>query len=236
MNTEIALEKCHAFIGCQMKPAEKPTSASQNERPRPAVTISRETGSGGISIAEKLAEYLQAHDRDTTCPWTVFHKNLVEKVLADHSLPQRLAQFMPEDRVSAIQDMVEEVLGLHPSSWTLVRQTTETILHLAELGHVILVGRAANVITGKLENVFHVRLVGSLENRIERVQSFFHIGEKAALQFIRKEEQGRKRYLKKHFRQSIDDPLLYDLVINTDRFTQEEAARLIGDALLHRFR
>ena len=203
MNTEIALEKCHAFIGCQMKPAEKPTSASQNERPRPAVTISRETGSGGISIAEKLAEYLQAHDRDTTCPWTVFHKNLVEKVLADHSLPQRLAQFMPEDQVSAIQDNVEEVLGLHPSSWTLVRQTTETILHLAELGHGSWwAGRPMSLPASwrmSFTSGWWVRWrIGS-----SVCKASFHIGEKAALQFIRKEEQGRKRYSRNTFARAL---------------------------------
>ena len=58
-------------------------------------------------------------------------------------------------------------MGLHPSSWTLVQQTNATILQLAQMGNVILVGRGATVITSKLNNVFHVRLVGSLEKRIE---------------------------------------------------------------------
>lgn len=35
--------------------------------------------------------------------------------------------------------MVDELLGLHPSSWTLVEHTTQTIRRLAVMGNVILV-------------------------------------------------------------------------------------------------
>jgi cytidylate kinase len=41
--------------------------------------------------------------------------------------------------------------------------------------------------------------------------------------------------LKEHYEKDIDDPLLYDLVLNTDRMPYEEAARLIGDAVIHEF-
>ena len=80
----------------------------------------------------------------------------MEKVLEDHSLPNRLARFMPEDRISEISDTMDELFGLHPPSWTLVRQTADTILHLAELGNVIVIGRGAAVITRKLDYVFNV--------------------------------------------------------------------------------
>ena len=57
---------------------------------------------------------------------------------------------------------------------------------------------------------------------------------KAALELIRREDRGRKRYLRKYFRKDIDDPLLYHLVINTDFVSYQEAARLIGDAVVKR--
>ena len=84
--------------------------------------------------------------------------------MEDHDLPERVARFMPEDRASEISDTMEELFGLHPPSWLLVRKVTETILHLAELGNVILIGRGAAVITANLDHVFHVRLIGSLES------------------------------------------------------------------------
>ena len=60
--------------------AGKPPLA-QDDVQRRAVTISRQTGSGGHVVAEQLAAYLQAHAPNEACPWTVFDRNLVEKVL-----------------------------------------------------------------------------------------------------------------------------------------------------------
>jgi cytidylate kinase len=225
-----SLEKCLTFIRTQLQPplvhAEKP--------PKLAVTISRQTGTGGLVIAQKLAQYLQTQGRYPDRPWTVFDKNLVEEVLKQHNLPKELVRFMPEDRVSQLRDMAEEILGLHPPTWTLVRQTTETILHLAELGNVILVGRGANVITAQLPHVVHVRLVGSLAVRVQRLQKFDHLSAEAARAAILQSDRGRARYLRKNFHKDIDDMLLYDLVINTDRISDEVAAQLIALAALSR--
>jgi cytidylate kinase len=228
----IGYEQCLEFINCQLRPAGR--SSQDQPTIKPAVTISRMTGSGGRTVAAKLAEFLQTNAR-SHCHWTVFDRNLIEKVLEDHHLPNRIAKFAPESHKSMVTDMMEELLGLHPSSWTLVQQTAESILHLAQLGHVILVGRGANVITSKLENVFHVRLVGSLEKRTERVQQVYNLGRQDALEFLRKEDNGRRHYLKEHFQKDIDDPTLYHLVVNTDRISYDETTRLIGDEMIRRF-
>jgi len=231
MRKAIGMDRCLTFINCQLRPLDA-SAQRQAKEPKLAITISRQTGSGALVVAEQLADYLQARAPKESCPWTVFDRNLVEKVLEDHHLPAKLAQFMPEDRRSAIEDMMEELLGLHPPSWTLVHQVTETILKLADLGNVILVGRGANVITARLPHVFHVRLVGSLEKRIDRVQAAMHLGPEEAKDYIAEQELGRERYLRKHFRADINDPLGYHLVINTDRIPLEAAAQLIGDAAL----
>ncbi len=234
MNAQLSLERCLAFINCQLQPAARRLVPSGADAQRHAVTISRQAGCGALLVAQELAQYLQARAPKETPVWAVFDRNLVERVLEDHDLPKRLAAFMPEDRISEIADTVDELFGLHPPSWLLLRQTAETVLHLAELGNVILIGRGANVITRKLDYVFHIRLVGSLQKRLERIQVLNQQDRKAALELIRREDRGRKRYLRKYFRKDIDDPLLYHLVINTDFVSYQEAARLIGDAVVKR--
>ncbi len=229
----IGYEQCLSYVNCQLQPGG--SSVRFPGVPlHPAITISRMTASGGRTIASKLAEYLQERapvDRQ----WTVFDKNLIERVLEEHHLPKSTAEFMPENHKAMLGDMVEEFLGLHPSLWTLVHQTADTILRLARAGNVILVGRGANVITAKLENMFHVRLVGSLQKRVKRAEEVFKLDRAHAEHFLRSEDKGRRRYLKEHFDQDIDDPLLYDLVINTDRVPYDDAARLIGEEVIHRF-
>jgi cytidylate kinase len=226
----IGFDQCLTFINCQLEPVKRRGEPVV----RPAITISRMTGAGGRTVAGELAEYLQTRV-PTHSNWVVFDRQLMERVIEDHHLSRRVAKYEPEAHKPFIQDTMEEILGLHPSTWTFVQQTAETILKLASMGCVILVGRAANVVTAKLDNAFHVRLVGSLEHRARRVQEVYHLEPKAALDFIKTEDKGRQRYLKDHYHKDIDDPLLYDLVINTDRLRYPDAAHFIGDAVIQRF-
>ena len=228
----IGYGKCLSFIKCQLRPVGQ--DGTVQAPIRPAITISRMAGAGGYRVASKLAEYLQTHVPGH-CEWTVFDRNLIEMVLEDHHLAKRIADFMAEDHKSMIIDSMEEYLGLHPSSWTLMQQAAETVLHLAQWGYVVLVGRGGNVITSKLPNVFHVRLVGSLEKRIGRAQEDYNLERQAAIEFIKKEDNGRRRYLKENFDKDIDDPLLYHLIINTDLIRCDDAACLIGDEVIKRF-
>ncbi len=65
---------------------------------RPIITISRQAGSGAHVVAEELVARLQALAPEGAPPWTFFDRNLVDRVLEDHELPERLAESMPEDR------------------------------------------------------------------------------------------------------------------------------------------
>jgi cytidylate kinase len=129
---------------------------------------------------------------------------------------------------------MEELFDLHPPSWLLVRKISETILHLVELGNVIVIGRGATVISAKLDHVFHVRLVGSLQKRVQHVQELNHLTKEAARRLIQREDRGRQRYLKRYFKTDLDDPLLYHIVINTDLISYDDAAQIIANAMLKR--
>jgi hypothetical protein len=233
MENLAGLDRCFTFINCQLKPADRPSARPANRLP--TVTISRQAGCGALEVAEKLTVLLQSRSPKDSPPWTVFDRNLMEKVLQDHNLPARLAKFLPEDRMTELQDIMDEVFGLHPPSWTVVRQIAETILQLAELGGAILIGRAANVITAKLPNVFHVRLVAPLENRVAHAVEYYRMTKKAAREFCLKEDRGRRRYLKKYFDADVDDPLLHHLTINTGLVSYDEAATLIANAVMDKF-
>lgn len=235
MSNGSPLDKAVSFVHLQLEPGVRKKAEKVEARKRPVVTISRQTGAGGHATGEALAAYLQGKAPKTSPPWTLFDRKLVEEVLADHQLPAKLADFMPDQRLlSGIEDVVEELLGMHPASWHLVQQTTETILRLAEMGNVILVGRGASIITGHLPQAFHVRLVGSPEVRAEFLIQTQGLSKRKALATLEQEDVSRKRYIRRYFKRDIDDPLLYDLVVNTDRIPTDEAARIVGDAVLAR--
>jgi cytidylate kinase len=200
---------------------------------RRAVTISRQAGCGALAVAEKLARHLQERSPHHADAWKVFDRNLMETVMEDHDLPARLAQFLPEDRVSYLEDIIADLIQTYPPSQTVIRQTTETILKLASVGNVILIGRGGNIITARLPNMFHVRLVAPLEDRIEYSRKFYEMTKAEARKFCRREDLGRERYLKKYFHANINDASLYHLVINLGLIDNENAAKLIGDTMLN---
>lgn len=227
----IGSDKCESYIERHFGLKDKKLPG---EPAKPAITISRAEGAGGLTVSSALSGYMQGH---TTAreEWTVFDQKLVVKVIEEYNLKVRVGDFMKEDHKGTVRDAVEEFLGLHPSAWTLIERTNATILRLAEIGNVILVGRGANIVTAEMPNVFHVRLVGSFEKRVERAREVFGYDLKTATNYIKKKDHGRKRYLKDNFDKDIDDPLLYHVIINTDRVRYEEAAQIIGDAVIKRF-
>lgn len=230
MNNPIAMDRCLTFINCQLKPGGV-VAPGEMPAARRAVTLSRQAGCGALVVADKLAARLQVDNPPESPPWTVFDRNLMEKVLEDHQLPARLAQFLPEDRMTELQDIADELFGLRPASWTVIEQTADTILKLAELGHVILIGRGAHIITARLPHVLHVRLVAPLEQRLEHCRKFYGMNEREARTFCVQEDAGRERYLKKYYKAEVNDPLRYHLTINTGLVSFDDAARLIHEAL-----
>jgi Cytidylate kinase-like family len=227
--------KIGVFSSYLQSQAELPEKARE---PRPlAITISREVGAGGRTVAELLGQRLTAAEKTPApSPWVVFDANLAKQVLEDHKLPANLERFMTEDaQLVPVEAIVEEVLGLHPSGWTLVQHTTKTILRLAGLGHTILVGRGGNVITARLPNVFHVRLVAPHATRIRHAAEYYHLSETEAAKLVREQDQARRRYVRRYFNAEIDDPTLYDVTLNTGRLGFARAAEIIAQlALQHR--
>jgi len=232
MRENVTIDKTRSFIERHFGLKEKEASATSQ---KPAITIARLEGAGGLTVASKLADYLQAHTASHE-EWTVFSQHLVAKVLEEYRHQKGVGDFMKEDHKGWLTDAFEELLGLHPSTWTLVEQTNETITRLAQIGNVILVGRGGNVVTAKMQNVFHVHLIGSLEKRIEQARKVLGLDQKAAVNYINKKDEARRRYLKDNFDKDINDPLLYHLIINTDMVPYDEAARLIGGEVIGRFK
>ncbi len=236
MNIKGPIEKAKQYVESHPKLSQDvPIEKNKKTTLGPCITISRETGAGADVISNKLVEFFQKCYNGNPVPWTVFDKNLIEKVIQDHHLPQSLVKIMEEEKYSAVKSLMIELLGGQPPIFTLVHKTTETILQLAQIGNVIILDRAANIITSKLKNSFHVRFVSPLEERIEHVRELYNYDRLQAMDFIKHEDIDRRDYVMNYFHKDISDPLLYNLVINTHLFSDEEAVEIIGRTVLKKF-
>ena len=154
-------------------------------------------------------------------------KDILEVVLEEHNLPKEISKYMPERKISEIQDVIEQLFGLHPSEYKLIKKVSDTILHLSHLGNIVLVGRGANIITRNNINGIHIRLIDSFDNRSGNIQRYFGLSKVESAKLIEKEDSGRAAYVKKYFNKDINNASQYSLVLNFEFLTVEDAIRLI---------
>ncbi|MGJ8652980.1 MAG: AAA family ATPase [Opitutaceae bacterium] len=228
MKSYPTINECRGYVSALCHSHE---SGSTLYAKRPAVTISRQAGARGRSIAHELQKSLNAESPNAQTSWALFDENLVQKVLEDNDLPAELEKFMPEDAVSELQGSINEILGRHPSLWALFEKTTRTIVRLSHLGRCIIVGRGGNLITHGLSNVLRVRLIGSEANRIHQMVNVHGMTEDGAKKFVKEEDVARRDYVKQHFNSDIDDPHTYDLAINTDHLSDERIVGMLTSAV-----
>jgi cytidylate kinase len=222
----VLLEKADTYLHAHTRDSHTPWSP-KTSGPAPFITISREAGSGGASLARLLVRRLN-HDAPDAGTWSVFDDNLTPQMLKRHGLPTRFARFLPEDRVSEIHASIGELVGLHPSLYDLVQKTNATMRELASRGRVVLVGRGANFATADQPGGRHIRLIAPSEHRARYLAQLYNISEAEARVYNGKCDAARRRYVRAYFDADVASPTAYDLVINTGRISADDAANLIS--------
>lgn len=201
---------------------------------RPFLTISREACAGATTLGAHLRPLLDAQLGEEGRSWMFLDKDLLTHALTTHNLPEQFADYLPEDRISDIKGMIGEIVGLHPPLWELEQRVNEAILAAAQMGRVIFAGRAAHLITDHLPGGFHIRLVAPLELRIKRLQEQQGCDRNTASRILHETDNARRRYVQSNFEKDINDPHIYDLVINTEKIQPATAAQLVLRAMLER--
>jgi Cytidylate kinase-like family len=229
MNIETLMKKSGAYVVSERRrfdrniPDRPPTT-------RPAIAISHQTGAGAPEIAAALAKTLQNTGEAGSSTWEVFDQQLIAKALQEQRWPGDLAGKITEEKRFFLDEVMDDLFSLRPPSWILMPQLSETTMNLALRGHAILVGHGATVVTAKLPNVFHLRLTGSLPGRIDRVKRTLGLTHPEAVKYVKTADHKREKYLKAHFHARMDNELLHDLAINTDRISEADAVTIIFEA------
>ena len=217
-----SFERCQAFIASNFI-----DSPDLPERIPVALTLSRESFSRCHEIGDELLLRLDQERPHEENKWALFDQNLIQQVLEDHNLPERLGQYMPEDRDHNLSGLINEILGVHPNQWRLFHYTCDTIVRLAKVGNVILIGRASHIITREMAHVRHVRLIAPKEDRIKRAGQQLRMSKREAAREVRHRDAASEAYTRSHFDETLSNPEAYDLVLNTGRLSNSEAVDLL---------
>lgn len=226
-----SLEKAKHYIESRSR---KLAESEKKFVPGICITISREAGAGADIVSNLLIDKLANYRKEGSREWTIFDKNLIEKVLEDHNLPHALAEIM-DKHYSSVQSIMNDLFSNAPSTWILVQKTSKTILQLAQIGNVVIIGRAANIVTAHLKNTLHIRLVSTNEDRIKHIMELYNLNYFDAESFLKKEDEARNKYFKTYFNERLDNPLRYHMVLNTHLLGYEKTSELIVAAIKTKF-
>jgi hypothetical protein len=103
----------------------------------------------------------------------------------------------------------------------------ETVVQTAARGNVVIVAHAAAHAIEPGPRTLRVLVTASTATRTRRVAGAEQVDKAKAARTIKDSDAGRRDYLKRFYSVDTESPTDYDLVINTDVLTAEQAAEII---------
>ncbi len=188
------------------------------------VTVARSCGSGGEEIAELLAERLGLRCYDA---------ELVVAIAEDARTDKRVMDQLDEHSQHLMDGWLRAIItGKGAFAPDYRRALVDVVLGISHSGGVI-VGRGANfILTGK--NVFRIRVVCPFETCVARVAEREQIDTHKAEKHVLKVDKQRDKFIKQVFPSNVHASASYDLTINTDAFSFEQAVEVILFAMEQR--
>ena len=211
--------------------------------PCSVICISHATGSGGDEVGRLVAERLgfrhvdaeivaDAAARGGISPGDVAdeerRKSLVSRILGSISDGGSNAAALAGGALPVI-------VGEGPGSDEIQTLIREAIEQTAARGNVVITAHAASHALDPNERTLRVFVTASPRTRARRVSELAGIDVAGAERTVKASDAGRRDYLKRFYDVAEELPTHYDLVVNTDGISVEEAAALVvraGDGSL----
>ena len=201
------------------------------KQPGPVVTISRQAGCGGNAIAKMLAEnlnefYLPVGDETR---WEVVSKKILENSARELKTKAEDISFVFESEQRTLwDDFMQSVTAKdYHSEWKIKNTIKMVIRDFAVDGHAIILGRGGAQITRDIEKSLHIKIVGPINWRAERIAMRFGIKKSAALKQIKEADEAREKLIKMLYT-GCEQDICYDVTYNVEKISNES---LISDII-----
>jgi cytidylate kinase len=210
------------------------------------ITISREYGSGSDQVVAYACRALW---------YRYFDKMMMTRAAVEAGLQANEVVDFSEDNYK-VQGFLERLLSwrgprvvARVGTWTedavgarvrevetldeaqSVTMVKAAILAAYKQDNIVIVGRGGQVILRNKPDVLHVRLIADLKARVQRLQERHNLHPTKAEALALEHDRASAEYITRFHHVYWDDPLLYNLVINTTRLGIEGAAQLIISAV-----
>ena len=195
------------------------------------VCVSHTTGSGGDEVGRRAAERLG---------YLYVDEDIVAAAAAQGGLaPGDVAD--EERRKSFATRFLESMAEGGGDAWTLAATAgvelvrpadvraliSETVAQTAARGNVVIVAHAASHALEPGPRTLRVLVTASAATRAQRVAATEQVDEAQAARIIKDSDGGRRAYLKRFYSIDRESPTDYDVVVNTDLLSTDQAAEIV---------
>jgi len=199
-----------------------------------AISVSREYGSGGGEVATRLAGRLG---------WKLINHEVVVEVARTLGVTEEEAEVYDEHADNLVSKVLYSLTVLQPAMSTAMSASLTTdsraydqarrrvVQDAYNTGQVVIVGRGSQVLLADKRDVLHVRIVAPLEKRIAYVMQREGLDHAAAQARIQIKDRDRAHFLSVEHHQQVNDPQLYDVVVNTSVLELDSVVDLLLLAL-----
>ncbi|HEX6703620.1 MAG TPA: cytidylate kinase family protein [Albitalea sp.] len=183
----------------------------------PVIAMTQEMGSLAKDVALQLARSMGL---------AVMRHEVVDRVAGEMDLPKSLIHRLRGGKAG----LVERLTTDHDS---IAMYTADELYALADRGNVVLRGWGATCLLRPVPHVVCVRITRSLARRVEWLMEKLETDDAALAEAeVRRSDRAHASRMNDLFGVTWGDPLLYDLVLNTDRVSVDSCVEQIRSMTL----
>ena len=198
---------------------------SKTKAAGPVITISREVGCNGVKLANLIASRLNSRAMESN--WKVVSKEVFEESAKELKMEPEQVRKTLQSETFVFEDMIKAFSDKnYKSNLTIGNTMKRIILQIATEGNCIIVGRAGHIIASGIKNALHIRLLATLDYRINTIMQNNHLNREESINFINRVEKERIAFRKAILKDHPENEL-FDIAFNRASFSDEEMVELI---------
>jgi len=191
------------------------------------ITINRELGSGGRTVGRKLAEKLGVEYFDKAVIKALQERYNLTVEQIEQLKGQKTSWWDEFKRKMTFSESEYELNQTNIETEDVFRAETEILRALAKENSCVIAGRTACYIFRENPNHLSIFIQASMPCRMARVAREQNMSKEEARMVIEKVDAMRENYVKEYTGSSRYDSRNYQLVINMDEITEDDAVELI---------
>lgn len=186
----------------------------------PYLVIARQAGAGGGALARQVGEELG---------WPVLDGEIVDLIADAYHLDAAMLHTLDEAESNWVREVIVETIPERVVNLDTYVHHLGRVLRLVALhGHVVLVGRGAHLFLPR-ERGLAVRVVAREQDRIDWTSRANGGNREAARHRVEEMDRRRAGFIRHYFNRDVNDPVLYDMVVNASLMSTDE----LVDAVVH---